>query len=134
VAGKPRQEKIFSNNILDDLRGLKYVVGVRDENIIIEICPPDSVMPKDSKVYKRLTSNNGADKYFIVTRTCKDDIKWILDHHRDKEINKLTNGEMSYIASKLCDDYVEQMYWDSLASIVNDILDDKKEEVEWKVD
>lgn len=132
MAGKPRQERVFNSNVLDILKGLKYVVGVRDEKIIIEVFPPDAVMPKDSKTYKALL-NNSNDKYFVVTRTCKDDMRDALRHHRDKEINKLTNNEMNYIASKLADDYIEQMYWESLESITSDVLDNKKEEVEWRM-
>jgi len=45
---------------------------------------------------------------------------------RKHEINKLTPNEMKYIAKRLADDYCEQLYWESLTSIVEDVLDGKK--------
>lgn len=42
------------------------------------------------------------------------------------DIKKLTESDMKKIASKLSDDYCEQLYWNSLPIIVEHILNSKK--------
>ena len=37
-----------------------------------------------------------------------------------EKIKKLTDADMKTIATKLADDYCEQLYWDSLKIIVED--------------
>jgi len=67
--------------------------------------------------------------FYKVTSTCKDDMKLMLKK-RKREINRLTPNEMRNIAERLAEDYCEQLYWESLTSIVEDVLDSKKDEKE----
>jgi hypothetical protein len=68
-------------------------------------------------------------RFYKITSTCKSDMKIML-WNRIEEINKLTSNEMEYIAGKLADDYCNQLYWSSLENIVEDVLDEKKDERE----
>lgn len=63
-------------------------------------------------------------EFFVVTRTCKDDMKGIFRNNQTmlKKIEELTDTEMEYIAGKLADDYCNQLYWESLRIIVEDYL------------
>jgi hypothetical protein len=76
-----------------------------------------------------LMAENDSERLYEITSTCKTDMKFVLEN-RSMEINKLSAEDMRYIASKLADDYITQMYWESLTDITTRVLDDKKKEKE----
>ena len=54
---------------------------------------------------------------FPITSVCRDDlIRYNID------IDKVTNSDMVCIADKMCDDYCDQLYWESLEVIVNECM------------
>lgn len=61
-------------------------------------------------------------KYYSITRLCKADIysvfKTKANNHAKRIIDKLTPGDMEQIASYLCEEYLNQLYWISLREIV----------------
>ena len=59
-------------------------------------------------------------EFFSITSVCKDDIFHAFgdDKAIKKAIEKMDDGDMETLASKLADDYCEQLYWDSLKVIV----------------
>jgi len=59
-------------------------------------------------------------EFFPITSVCKDDIFHVFgnDSKAKKIIKKMDAGDMETLASKLADDYCEQLYWDSLKTIV----------------
>lgn len=67
-------------------------------------------------------------EFFKITSTCKDDMKHVLPGRVD-EIDKLDEDDMTLIASKLADDYCEQLYWGSLRILLENYLDGKKKEI-----
>ncbi len=77
-------------------------------------------------------------EFFEVTSVSRDDIKQVLldsdnklPHNIEKIIDNLTDSEMRWLASKLADDYCNQLFWSSLWIIFKDrILTDKKEKRE----
>ena len=73
----------------------------------------------------------GTSKLFEITSVCKDDILGletqdkegnIVPMFKKSDIKKLTESDMKKIASKLADDYCDQLYWSSLPIIVEHIL------------
>lgn len=59
-------------------------------------------------------------EFFPITSVCKDDIFHAFgdDKEAKKAIEKMDEGDMETLASKLADDYCDQLYWDSLKIIV----------------
>ena len=64
-------------------------------------------------------------KYYQITSIAKEDI--LARFEGDKEIKKIkkivknmTDGDMEYLASKMADDYCNQLFWDSLGYIFKD--------------
>ena len=64
-----------------------------------------------------LTQNS---EFYPITSVCKDDIFHVFgdDNEAKEAIGKMDDGDMETLASKLADDYCEQLYWDSLKVIV----------------
>jgi len=64
------------------------------------------------------------DKYYNITRLHKDDLREIFKDNKKvlDKINKLSDNEMEYLAGKLADDYIEQLYWISLKIIFESIF------------
>ena len=62
---------------------------------------------------------------YTITSVCKEDILAAFEG-RDNinkvraSIEKMTDVKMEYLSSKLCDDYCNQLFWDSLRSIFED--------------
>jgi len=62
------------------------------------------------------------NKMFSITSICKADI---LDAFKEydnfdivkKRVEELDDADMKHLASKMADDYLEQLYWDSLRII-----------------
>lgn len=77
----------------------------------------------------------GINKAFEITSVCKADILglekcdkngYIKPRFNKTDIIKLTESDMRRIASKLANDYCEQLFWTSLEIIVEGYLENKK--------
>lgn len=75
------------------------------------------------------------DKFYPITSLHKDDIRSLQTQNKNGDIipkfskssiDKLTDNDMEQIASKLANDYCEQLYWSSLEIIVEIYLEQKK--------
>lgn len=57
-----------------------------------------------------------SDEYYTVTSVHKDDLRRLYrgDSTVLRIIDELDDRDMSWLARKLEDDYVQQLYWDSL--------------------
>ncbi len=62
---------------------------------------------------------------FPITSVSREDIK-----HASFPDVEFTDAEMTKIAQKLCNDYIEQMYWKSLEIIAGQVLDERTTGVE----
>jgi len=62
---------------------------------------------------------------FVITRLHKDDLRKLFKDNKKalEVIDELDEGEMQYIADKLANDYLEQLYWDSLRTIFEEFLE-----------
>lgn len=60
-----------------------------------------------------------AQKYYPIISLSKEDLEEEFDGDEEalKKIKALTPQNMEYLASKLADDYCEQLYWSSLRYI-----------------
>ena len=66
------------------------------------------------------------DKQFTITSICKDDLLSIFKSKKAIDrINAMTDDEMRYLASKLADDYCEQLFWTSLRAVFENRFLDK---------
>ena len=67
-------------------------------------------------------------KYYKITSVTKDDIRACfkeqgkLTKKVEKRIDDMTDSEMKHLASKMADDYVNQLYWGSLEIIFDEIF------------
>ena len=64
-------------------------------------------------------------EFYNITRLSKADILSEFENDEDfnkvkKRVAKMTDSEMQYLASKLADDYCEQLFWGSLRTIFED--------------
>ena len=90
-------------------------------------------MENQFKKYKRRTPV-GLAKPFNITSVSKLDIISLIVNDAKvnfklSDVKKLTESDMSSIASKLSDDYVEQLFWGSLKIIVEHHIENKKSNV-----
>ena len=79
------------------------------------------------RIYKRGT---GLYKAFEITSVCKEDILSLTDNDgnqifKKSDVMKLTESDMKRLASKLADDYCEQLYWTSLEILAKHIIENK---------
>lgn len=58
------------------------------------------------------------DGAFPITSVCKEDLRG-REGIDEQVLNVVTADEMEYLASKMADDYCEQMFWGSMESIYN---------------
>lgn len=97
----------------------------------------DGVIVKPKRKYTR-RKGVGIHKPFEITSVCKADILGF-ERYNDKkgdvepafkksDIMKLNNFDMKKIASKLADDYCDQLFWSSLEIITESVLENKKKE------
>jgi len=94
----------------------------------------NGIIATPKKYTKR--KGSGIDKPFQITSVCKRDIlsieKWdnklndSVNKFKISDIKRLTEADMKIIASKLGDDYCEQLFWTSLEIIVESYLERKK--------
>jgi hypothetical protein len=75
---------------------------------------------KQQEIDLAINSLNQNKEFFPITFVCKDDIRHAFgdDAQAQKIIIKMDDGDMETLASKLADDYCDQLYWDSLKVIV----------------
>lgn len=95
----------------------------------------NGVIVKSKRRYTK-RKGSGIDKPFQITSVCKRDIlsieKWnnklndSVNKFKISDIKRLTEADMERIASKLGDDYCEQLFWTSLEIIVESYLERKK--------
>jgi len=66
-----------------------------------------------------INSLNQNKEFFSITSICKDDIFHIFedDDQAQEIIKKMDDEDMKHLASKMGDDYCEQLFWDSLSAI-----------------
>ena len=62
-------------------------------------------------------------QYFTITRVCREDLAEIFG----EKANELSNDEMEWLASKMADDYIEQLYWTQI-EILGQYAIDRMEE------
>lgn len=67
--------------------------------------------------------NKIEEKSFPIASVSKEDIIYNMERKYKRRILKLTEADMQIIASKMADDYLEQLYWGSLTSIVKEYLE-----------
>ena len=70
---------------------------------------------EEELMFNQLT---GELPFFQVTSVCRDDLRG-----RGFDVSKVTDSELNQLASKLSDDYCEQMYWISLDIIAEEGLE-----------
>lgn len=96
----------------------------------------DGVIAKPKRKYTR-RKEVGINKPFKITSVCKADILGletqdeegnVIPKFKKNDIMKLNSSDMKKIASKLADDYCNQLFWGSLEIITEYILDLKKKE------
>ena len=65
------------------------------------------------------------DGYFPITTVSRADVGWAL---KDKwVVGSLTDDEMLEIADKMAEDYMNQLYWESLKIIAEEVISDRKD-------
>jgi len=65
------------------------------------------------------------EEYYTITRTCKDDMIEAMPDLTHK-IMKFDEDTMKGIAQELCDDYINQLYWESLEIIVREVIEGRE--------
>ena len=75
---------------------------------------------KSQEIDLAINSLNQNTEFYPITSVCKDDIFHVFgnDSEAKEAITKMDDGDMETLASKLADDYCNQLYWDSLKVIV----------------
>ena len=61
------------------------------------------------------------NKEFNITSVTREDLEM-----RGFDTTNITDAQMERLAQKMCDDYLEQMFWISLDIIAEDIMGFKK--------
>ena len=61
------------------------------------------------------------NKEFNITSVSREDLEY-----RGFDTTNITDAQMERLAQKMCDDYLEQMFWISLDIIAEDIMGFKK--------
>jgi len=59
------------------------------------------------------------NKFYPITSLCRDDLVEVIG---EKKANKFSDSDMERLASKMSDDYLDQLYWDSMASIADSMF------------
>jgi len=94
------------------------------------------IIAKSKRKYTR-RKETGIYKPFQITTVCKADILGLKRQNKDgnvipmfkkSDVMKLNSSDMERIASKLGDDYCEQLFWGSLEIITEYVLENKNKE------
>ena len=104
-------EMIIDKKLLD--KQIKAIVKSQDIKQDIK----DGILNLLSDIYNK---NN-----FPITSICKDDIIQAFEGNNNlsdikKRVKSMSDDEMEYFASKLADDYCNQLFWDSVRIIFKD--------------
>ena len=109
-----------------DLTKHKEIVieSLRDYKKWFEDCP-DKQLEIDlalESINQGTVSTSTGRTFFSITAFSKDDLIEAFDGDvRIKElVRDLSDDEMKYLASKMADDYCNQLYWDSLKIIFDE--------------
>jgi len=64
-------------------------------------------------------NNINEEKFYPITKVCKQDLRNLFkgDEKALKKIEGLDDDDMTRLAEKMADDYLEQLYWQSLKII-----------------
>jgi hypothetical protein len=85
----------------------------------------------------KLIKKKDYSKPYNITSVCKGDLLGfekqlkngkIVSKFTKKQIDSLTDSDMERLASKLANDYCEQLFWSSLEILTEHILEAKKYE------
>lgn len=97
----------------------------------------NGILTKSKRKYTK-RKGSGIYKPFQITSVCKADILSLekfdegtanaVPKFKPSDIKRLTEEDMQKIASKLADDYCEQLFWTSLEIIVEHYLECKNKE------
>lgn len=121
---------------------LKLIITYKKDKVnkmAVEVAPQSLADAMGDKIYDVPSEEEQIDEFiyhYVPDEVIeKGDLKDIAENHldvkfkfegndkRDKVIKRLKTmdeGDMSYLAEKLADDYCEQLYWDSLRVIFED--------------
>ena len=74
---------------------------------------------KQQEIDLAINSLNQDTEFYPITSVCKDDIFHIFedDVQAQEAIKKMDDEDLKHLATKLGDDYCEQLYWESLSAI-----------------
>lgn len=66
-----------------------------------------------------INSLNQNREFFSITSVCRDDIIHAFENNAPakKAVKNMDDDDMKHLASKMGDDYCEQLFWDSLRII-----------------
>jgi hypothetical protein len=100
------------------------IEALRDYKKWFEDCP-DKQLEIDlalESINQEPVSNSASQTFFSITALSKGDIIETFDG--DVQINELvknlSDDDMKYLASKMADDYCNQLFWDSLKIIFDE--------------
>jgi len=87
------------------------------------------------RTYKNIKYNHiqkvEKDTFFIIARLHRDDIKQALHDHdkltseAEERVENLSDADMELLAKKMGNDYIEQLFWDSLYILYTMLLEDE---------
>ncbi len=74
---------------------------------------------KLQEIEMAINSLNQNMEFYPITSVCKDDLiqTFVDDSDAQEAIKEMDEGDMQTLASKMADDYCDQLYWDSLKVI-----------------
>ena len=92
-----------------------------------ELQTQNNTNPMTNRKKKSLTISESKrlDKPFDITSVCRADLTHPMIGYSQSKALRVTDAKMERIASKLADDYTEQLFWASLEIICEFVLDDK---------
>lgn len=60
-------------------------------------------------------------EYFTITTIHREDLAGVIG---EEKANAFTDSDMKHLASKMSDDYLNQLYWESMKTIVEFLIED----------
>lgn len=60
-------------------------------------------------------------EYFVVTRIHRDDLATVIGQ---KKADAYSDEDMKRLASKMADDYLNQLYWESMRTIAEFLIEE----------
>jgi len=115
----------LGKNVTDENKQLRkllnVLLGIACPNFDCSACEYNEYC--NNKNYGETNSDNLFTPYKI-TSVSRDDIENLFDEVVAKS---MTDAEMKTIASKMEDDYCDQLFWDSLKIITESVIEQRKE-------